>query len=97
MRRRELERAQGDRDPAEQRPDDLHRSQAVQGVPPLVTDIELSLDDKFLYVSCWGRASSGSMTSATRQPRSRQRRLGGIVARSPHQKAAAQRRTADVE
>ena len=23
-------------------------------VPPLVTDINLSLDDRFLYVSCWG-------------------------------------------
>ena len=23
-------------------------------VPPLVTDIDLSLDDKFLYVACWG-------------------------------------------
>lgn len=23
-------------------------------VPPLVTDIALSLDDRFLYVSCWG-------------------------------------------
>jgi len=23
-------------------------------VPPLVTDIDLSLDDHFLYVSCWG-------------------------------------------
>jgi selenium-binding protein 1 len=23
-------------------------------VPPLVTDIELSIDDRFLYVSCWG-------------------------------------------
>ena len=23
-------------------------------VPPLITDINLSLDDKFLYVSCWG-------------------------------------------
>ena len=23
-------------------------------VPPLVTDIDLSVDDKFLYVSCWG-------------------------------------------
>ena len=22
--------------------------------PPLITDINLSLDDKFLYVSCWG-------------------------------------------
>jgi len=23
-------------------------------VPPLITDIDLSLDDRFLYVSCWG-------------------------------------------
>ncbi|HMN27130.1 MAG TPA: selenium-binding protein SBP56-related protein, partial [Caldilineaceae bacterium] len=25
-----------------------------KAVPPLVTDIGLSLDDRFLYVSCWG-------------------------------------------
>jgi selenium-binding protein 1 len=25
-----------------------------KAVPPLVTDIDLSLDDRFLYVSCWG-------------------------------------------
>lgn len=25
-----------------------------EAVPPLVTDIDLSLDDKYLYVSCWG-------------------------------------------
>ncbi len=25
-----------------------------KAVPPLVTDIHLSLDDRFLYVSCWG-------------------------------------------
>ena len=23
-------------------------------MPPLVTDIDLSVDDRFLYVSCWG-------------------------------------------
>ncbi|RMF88723.1 MAG: selenium-binding protein [Nitrospinota bacterium] len=28
--------------------------QAFKAVPPLVTDIDLSLDDRFLYVSCWG-------------------------------------------
>jgi methanethiol oxidase len=28
--------------------------QPLKAVPPLVTDINLSLDDKFLYVSCWG-------------------------------------------
>ncbi|HJW28095.1 MAG TPA: selenium-binding protein SBP56-related protein, partial [Saprospiraceae bacterium] len=27
---------------------------AFKAVPPLVTDIDLSLDDKFLYVSAWG-------------------------------------------
>ncbi len=25
-----------------------------EAVPPLVTDIDLSLDDKYLYVACWG-------------------------------------------
>lgn len=25
-----------------------------KAVPPLVTDIDLSIDDKFLYVACWG-------------------------------------------
>ena len=28
--------------------------QGFGAVPPLITDINLSLDDKFLYVSCWG-------------------------------------------
>jgi selenium-binding protein 1 len=28
--------------------------QPFSAVPPLVTDINLSLDDRFLYVSCWG-------------------------------------------
>ena len=28
--------------------------QGFEAVPPLVTDIDLSLDDQFLYVSCWG-------------------------------------------
>jgi selenium-binding protein 1 len=25
-----------------------------KAVPPFVTDIDMSLDDRFLYVSCWG-------------------------------------------
>jgi len=25
-----------------------------KAVPPLVTDIDLSMDDRFLYVACWG-------------------------------------------
>ena len=28
--------------------------QGFGAVPPLVTDIDLSLDDRFLYVACWG-------------------------------------------
>jgi selenium-binding protein 1 len=28
--------------------------QGFEACPPLVTDINLSLDDRFLYVSCWG-------------------------------------------
>jgi len=28
-----------------------------KAAPPLVTDINLSLDDRFLYVSCWGTAN----------------------------------------
>src|SRR5436305_3447497 len=27
---------------------------SFKAAPPLVTDIDLSVDDKFLYVSCWG-------------------------------------------
>jgi len=36
---------------AEELPDVLKPFKAV---PPLVTDINLSLDDRYLYVSCWG-------------------------------------------
>src|SRR5260370_477515 len=37
--------------PAEQLPPLL---QGFGAVPPLVSDIDLSVDDRFLYVSCWG-------------------------------------------
>lgn len=59
-----------------------------KAVPPLVTDINLSLDDRFLYVSCWGSGElrqydvsdpfhptlSGTVT------------LGGLVRRQAHPK-----------
>ena len=36
-------------------PDDLPELlKGFAAVPPLVTDIDLSLDDKYLYVACWG-------------------------------------------
>ena len=42
-------------DPRPADADDLPTcSRAFGAVPPLVTDIDLSLDDKYLYVACWG-------------------------------------------
>jgi hypothetical protein len=32
--------------------------QGFGAVPPLVTDIDLSVDDRFLYVSCWGTGTT---------------------------------------
>ena len=60
-----------------------------KAVPPLVTDIELSLDDKFLYVSCWGTGELRQYdVSDPLNPRlAGSVRLGGIVKRAPHEKA----------
>lgn len=60
--------------------------QGFKAVPPLIVDINLSLDDKFLYVSCWG---TGEMRQYdVSDPHNPQLtgsvRLGGIVKRSPH-------------
>ncbi len=68
-------------------PDQLPPALAPFGaVPPLITDIDLSLDDRFLYVSCWGtgelRQYDVSDPFAPRLTGSV--RLGGIVRRSPH-------------
>ena len=58
-------------------------------VPPLVSDIELSLDDKFLYVSCWGTGELRQYdVSDPMNPRlTSSVRLGGIVRHAPHEKA----------
>ena len=41
--------------PSRPSPDDLPPLlKGFKAVPPLVTDIDLSMDDRFLYVSCWG-------------------------------------------
>ena len=68
--------------------------------PPLVTDIDLSMDDRFLYVSCWG---TGDMiqydVSDPFKPKETGRvRIGGIVSRATHpgrQERRAERRPAD--
>jgi methanethiol oxidase len=55
-------------------------------VPPLVTDINLSLDDRFLYVSCWGTGELRQYdVSDPFQPRlTGTLRIGGIVRRAGH-------------
>ena len=55
-------------------------------VPPLVTDIALSVDDQSLYVSCWGTGELKRFDVGNpREPRETASvRLGGIVGRSPH-------------
>mgnify|MGYP001414959408 CR=1 FL=1 len=57
-------------------------------VPPLVTDINLSLDDRFLYVSCWGTGELRQYdVSDPFNPKfTGSVRIGGIVNRTPHPK-----------
>jgi selenium-binding protein 1 len=55
-------------------------------VPPFITDINLSLDDRFLYVSCWGTGELRQYDVS--DPFSPQLRstipLGGMVNRTAH-------------
>jgi methanethiol oxidase len=55
-------------------------------VPPLVSDIDLSVDDRYLYVSCWGTGELKRYdVSDPASPREvGSVRLGGIVGRRPH-------------
>ena len=57
-----------------------------KAVPPLVTDINLSLDDRFLYVSCWGTGEFQQYdVSDPFHPKLRgSLHLGGIVRRAAH-------------
>lgn len=60
-----------------------------KAVPPLVTDIALSLDDRFLYVSCWGTGElrQYDVSDPFRPKLTGTVQLGGIVRRAPHPKA----------
>jgi selenium-binding protein 1 len=55
-------------------------------VPPLVSDIDLSVDDRWLYVSCWGTGELKQYDVADIfHPRETGSvHLGGIVRRQPH-------------
>jgi selenium-binding protein 1 len=60
--------------------------QGFKAVPPLVTDINLSLDDRFLYVSCWGTGEMRQydVSDPFNPVQTGSVHLGGIVRRTPH-------------
>jgi selenium-binding protein 1 len=57
-----------------------------KAVAPLVTDIDLSVDDRFLYVSCWGTGefSQYDVTDPFNPRKVSSIRLGGIAGRTAH-------------
>jgi methanethiol oxidase len=61
-----------------------------KAVPPLVTDIDLSMDDRFLYVACWatGEMRQYDVSDPLAPKLTGQVRIGGIVARATHPGAA---------
>ena len=60
--------------------------QGFGAVPPLVTDIDLSMDDKFLYVACWGTGEMRQydVTDPRKPKLSGSVHTGGITRRTPH-------------
>ena len=54
--------------------------------PPLVTDIDLSVDDRWLYVSCWGTGELKQYDVSDPFPprETASVRFGGMVRREPH-------------
>ena len=68
-------------------PADLPPALAPFGaVPPLITDIDLSVDDQMLYVSCWGTGELKQFdVSDPAHPREvGSIHLGGVVRKTPH-------------
>ena len=55
-------------------------------VPPLITDLNLSLDDRFLYVSCWGTGElrQYDVSNPFEPVLTGSVRIGGIVKRTAH-------------
>jgi selenium-binding protein 1 len=60
--------------------------QGCGAVPPLVTDIDLSVDDRVLYVSCWGTGElqQYDVSDPFHPKLTGSLRIGGIVGRAPH-------------
>ncbi|MBV9391867.1 MAG: selenium-binding protein [Verrucomicrobia bacterium] len=63
-----------------------------KAVPPLVTDINLSLDDKWLFVSCWatGELRRYDVSQPDNPKLSSVIQLGGIVRQATHPKQKGQ-------
>ncbi|TFW10520.1 selenium-binding protein, partial [Oxalobacteraceae bacterium OM1] len=55
-------------------------------VPPLISDIDLSMDDRHLYVACWGTGElrQYDVSDPMKPQLSGSVRIGGIAARTPH-------------
>ncbi len=55
-------------------------------MPPLVTDIDLSVDDRYLYVSCWGTGElkQYDVSDPFHPQETGSVRIGGIVAQAAH-------------
>jgi len=66
--------------------------QGFKAVPPFVTDINLSLDDRYLYVSCWGTGEfiQFDVTDPFKPRRVSSIKLGGIVNRTAHPRKPGQ-------
>ena len=64
--------------------------QPFKAVPPLVTDIELSVDDRFLYVACWGTGElrQYDVSDPFNPTLTGSVRIGGIVGREGHPAAS---------
>jgi methanethiol oxidase len=60
--------------------------QGFKAVPPLVTDIALSVDDRFLYVSCWGTGEllQYDVSDPFNPMETGRVAIGGIVNRAAH-------------
>jgi selenium-binding protein 1 len=60
-----------------------------KAVPPFVTDIDLSMDDRFLYLACWGTGDlqQYDVSDPFKPKLTGKVRIGGVVSRAGHPKA----------
>ena len=74
-------------DPHPADPDDLPELlKGFSAVPPLITDIDLSLDDRFLYVACWGTGEMHQydVSNPMNPTLAGKVEIGGIIKKTKH-------------